>query len=241
MPVDYQGIYVLSSGMLLQERKLEIITNNLANVDTPAFKMDVGLVSLWDTPNGQREPDNSPENPTNNFVYPLMERVSALMLQGPIRETGNPLDLAIEGEGFFAVRSEDQIFYTRKGNFRIDREGYLVNELGMRVLDEEGRDIRVVGNLKVAPDGSLFTEGGPIGRLGVYTLNQPQKVGRDLFTGQPQRAQNFKVMQGFLEGSNVNPILEMAKLIETHRAHEVYSNLIRALDQTHERAINSLV
>jgi flagellar basal-body rod protein FlgG len=122
--------------------------------------MDVGLVSLWDTPNGQREPDNSPENPTNNFVYPLMERVVTLMLQGPIRETGNPLDLAIEGEGFFAVRSEGQIFYTRKGNFRIDREGYLVNELGMRVLDEEGRDIRVVGSLKVAPDGSLFTKGG---------------------------------------------------------------------------------
>ena len=66
-------------------------------------------------------------------------------------------------------------------------------------------------------------------------------MGRDLFTGQPQRAQNFKVMQGFLEGSNVNPILEMAKLIETHRAHEVYSNLIRALDQAHERAINNLV
>jgi Flagellar basal body rod protein len=66
-----------------------------------------------------------------------MERVSALMLQGPIRETGNPLDLAIEGEGFFAVRSEGQIFYTRKGNFRVYREGYLLNELGMRVLDEE--------------------------------------------------------------------------------------------------------
>jgi flagellar basal-body rod protein FlgF len=66
-------------------------------------------------------------------------------------------------------------------------------------------------------------------------------VGRDLFTGQPQKAQNSKVMQGFFEGSNVNPILEMARLIETHRAHEVYSNLIRALDQVQERAINNLV
>jgi len=93
----------------------------------------------------------------------------------------------------------------------------------------------------VAPDGTLFTEEGPVGRLGVYTLDQPQKVGRDLFTGQPQRAQNFKVMQGFLEGSNVNPILEMTKLIETHRVHEVYSNLIRALDQAQERAISGLV
>jgi flagellar basal-body rod protein FlgF len=178
MPVDYQGIYVLSSGMLLQERKLEVITNNLANVDTPAFKMDIGLVSLWDTPNGQREPDNSPENPTNNFVYPLMERVSVLMLQGPIRETGNPLDLAIEGEGFFAVRSEGQTLYTRKGNFRIDREGYLVNELGMRVLDEEGRDIRVVGSLKVAPDGSLFTEGGPSRKAWCIHLKPTSKGGK---------------------------------------------------------------
>jgi len=63
MPIDYQGIYVLSSGMLLQERKLEIITNNLANVDTPAFKMDVGLVSLWDTPNGQRSRITPPRIP----------------------------------------------------------------------------------------------------------------------------------------------------------------------------------
>ncbi len=241
MPVDYQGIYVLSSGMFLQERKLETLTNNLANVDTPAFKMDMLLVSVWDTPSGQRIPDNSPENPTNNFLYPLVDGVRTLFIQGALRETGNPLDLALEGEGFFAVRSGDQVFYTRKGNFRIDREGYLVNELGMRVLNQEGEEIRVVGSLSVAPDGSLFANGQPIGRLGVYTLNQPQKVGRDLFIGQAQDAQNFRVMQGFIEGSNTNPILELVKLIEAHRAHEVYSNLIRALDQTHERSVNNLV
>ncbi|WP_448587363.1 flagellar hook-basal body protein [Thermocrinis sp.] len=241
MPIDYQGIYVLSSGVLVQQRKLETLTHNLANANTPAFKSELILAGVWDTPNGQREGDISPENPTNNFLYPVVERVHTLLVQGPLRQTSNPLDLAIEGDGFFALRSGGEVLYTRKGNFRIDSEGYLVNELGMRVLDENGREIRVEGDLSFASEGSVFSNGNFIGRLGVYTLANPQKVGRDLFTGEPQQAQNLRVMQGFLEDSNVNAIMEMARLIETHRAHETYANLIRALDQVQEKVSNNLV
>jgi len=74
-----------------------------------------------------------------------------------------------------------------------------------------------------------------VATLGIFRLENPQKIGRDLFLGQPQPAQNFRVLQGYLEMSNVNPILEMAHLIQTHRAHETYSNLIRSLDSLYER------
>ncbi len=235
MAIEYQPLYILSSGMLLQQRRLETITNNLANVDTPAFKKDLMLASLWETPMGQGFPDNDPQNPSNNFLYPIVERVFTDLSQGAIRQTDNPLDLAIEGNGFFAVRSGQEVLYTRKGNLRLDAEGYLVNELGYRVLDTNLNEIRLEGQPSFGSDGSVFVNGQQIATLGVFDLQNPQKIGKDLFTGQAQPAQGYRLIQGFLELSNVNPILEMAKLIQTHRAHEVYSNLIRSLDAIYER------
>lgn len=235
MAIEYQPLYILTSGMLLQQRKLDTVTNNLANLDTPAFKKDLMLVSLWETPEGQRLREGDPQNPTNNFLYPVVERVFTDLSQGPIRQTGNPLDLSIEGSGFFAVRRGQEVLYTRKGNFRIDGEGFLVNELGYRVLDNELREIRLEGEPAFGRDGSVFVNGEQVATLGLFDLQNPQKVGRDFFTGQPQPAQNFSIRQGFLELSNTNPVFEMAMLIQTHRAHELYSNLIRSLDALYER------
>ncbi|MCX8164141.1 MAG: flagellar hook-basal body protein [Aquificaceae bacterium] len=235
MAIEYQPLYIMASGMLLKQRKLDTITNNLANLDTPAFKKDLMLVSLWGTPSGQRIPDTDPQNPNNNFLYPVVERVFTDLSQGPIRQTGNPLDLAIEGRGFFAIRRGQEVFYTRKGNLRLDGEGFLVNEQGYRVLDQNLNEIRLEGEPTFGRDGSVFVGGEQVASLGVFDLQNPQKVGRDIFSGQPQQAQGFKIMQGFLELSNVNPILEVAHLIQTHRAHEVYSNLIRSLDTLYER------
>ncbi|MCS6957554.1 MAG: flagellar basal-body rod protein FlgF [Aquificaceae bacterium] len=235
MAVEYQPLYVLASGMLLQQRKLDTITNNLANVDTPSFKRELFVVSLWETPDGQRLPDNNPQNPKNNFLYPVIDRVFTDFTQGSIRHTGNPLDVAIEGRGFFALRRGQEVVYTRKGNFRLDSEGFLVNELGYRVLDQNMDEIRLSGEVSFGKDGSVFVDGQQVATLGIFNLQDPQKLGRDLFTGQPQPADGFRLMQGYIELSNVNPVLEMARLIQTHRAHEVYSNLIRSLDTLYER------
>ena len=237
MAVDYQGIYILSSGMLLQQRKMSTITNNLANVNTPAFKKDLMLAGSWITPFNQGR-TNSPEDPANNFVYPIVERVYTDLSQGNIVRTGNPTDIAIDGQGFFALTDGQRTLYTRKGNFRLDSEGYLVNELGMRVLLENGQPVRVEGQVEVSPDGTVFSNGIPVGKLQVVGLENPQKEGNDLYTGNPIEAQNYKVLQGHLEMSNVNAIVEMVRLIEAHRAHEVYSNLIRSLDDIQGKANN---
>ncbi len=241
MATDYQPMYVLASGMLLQERKLSVITNNLANLDTPSFKKDLIEVASWYTDMGQRLQTRSPVSPSNNFVYPMMESIFTDISQGALRETGNPLDIAIEGEGFFAVRTPEGIMYTRKGNFRLDREGYLVTEEGYRVLDRDRNDIRLASpEFVVDKEGNIYIDGEIRYRLGVWTLLDFQKLGEDFFGGTPQEAQNFRIMQGFLELSNVDGIVEMVRLIEASRAHEVYSRLIQAVDEIQGR-VNNIV
>jgi len=241
MALDYQPLYILSGGMLLQERKLSVVANNLANADTPSFKRDFLEVFSWYTDMGGKVQDDLPDNPTNNFVYPMVGGVFTDISQGPLRETGNDLDFALEGEGFFGVSTPDGVRYTRKGNFRLDREGFLVTEEGYRVLDQEGRDIRIGGGkVQLDPQGNLYVDGNLQTRLGVWNLQNLGKAGLDFFTGTAVPAQNFRLHQGFLELSNVNPITEMVRLIETSRAHEVYSRLVQAVDEVQGK-VNTIV
>lgn len=239
MALDYQGIYILGSGMLLQERKLDLTANNMANADTVGFKKDLMLVSTWRTPNNQPYAGMSPEDPAKNFLYPIVERTYTDLSQGVARDTQNPLDFAIEGEGFFAVRDgQGNVYYTRNGNFRLDKDGYLVNAQGYRVLSDSLQEIRIEGQVQAAKDGTLFVNGNLVARLGVFSLTNPQKVGDTLFVGTAAPATNYRILQGVLENSNVNIIQEMVNLIQAARAHEVYSNLIRSLDSLQEKVNN---
>jgi len=132
-------------------------------------------------------------------------------------------------------------WYTRKGNFRLDAEGYLVTEEGYRVLDRNEREIRIAGNeIRFDPQGNIYVDGNLQATLGVWNLQNPSKAGFDFFTGTPAPAQGFKILQGFLELSNVNPIVEMVRLIETSRAHEVYARLVQAVDEVQGR-VNTMV
>ncbi len=241
MALDYQPLFILASGMLLQERKLGVITNNLANLDTPSFKRDLVLASAWYTDMGTKRPTENPEEPSNNFVYPVVGSVFTDLSQGPLRQTDNPLDLAIEGKGFFAVRTQEGVRFTRKGNFTVDKDGFLVTEEGYRVLDRDMREIQVEGGtVTVDPEGNVYIEGDQIATIGVWDLQNPEKVGFDLFTGTPVPAEDFRIRQGFVEMSNVNGVLEMVRIIETSRAHEVYARLIQAVDEVQEKVNNVL-
>jgi len=241
MALDYQPIYILASGMLLQERKLAVVANNLANASTPSFKRDLLLSGSWYADMGDQIPDTSADNPTNNFVYPLTEAVVTLLTQGSLRETGNPLDVAIEGDGFFAVRTDQGVLFTRKGNFALDSEGYLVTEEGYRLLDRNGREIRLqTGSVRFGSSGEIYVDGQLIGTLGIWTLQNPEKAGFDYFTGTALPADNFRILQGFIETSNVNPVEEMVRLIETSRAHEAYTRLVQAVDEVQGK-VNSLI
>ena len=240
MALDYQPVYLLASGMLLQERKLGVTTANLSNADTYGFKKDLLVAGAWYVDNGVRVNNTSPENPSNNFVYPLVRSISTDMSQGPLIQTNNKLDFAIEGEGFFTVTDGTNLFYTRKGNFKVDRDSYLVNDLGYRVLMEDGRYIRVVEDFNIDKEGYIYNNGEIVGRLAVVVIDNPVKVGRGMFTGNPVGRANYRLWQGFVERSNVDPVKEMINIIETSRAHEVYTRLIQSFDLIQSRVSRGL-
>jgi len=239
MSTDYQAIYILGGGMLLQERKLDVVSNNLANVDTPSFKKDFLTSLSYYAPDGIKAPNNLPSDPSNNYVYSVIEDVRTILSQGSLVKTDNPLDFAIEGEGFFAVLDEEgNIIYTRKGIFRINEEGLLTTEEGYFVLDENLNPIAVPGEISVTSEGEIFLEGNPITRFGIFSLTNSQKVGEDFFTGTPTPAQDYKIFQGFYEASNVNAIKEVVKIIETVRVHEIFSKLIQMNDEIQGKVNN---
>lgn len=226
MATDYQSIYILGGGMLLQERKLDVVSNNLANVNTPGFKKDFLSSLSYYVPNGV-------------YAYSVIGDVRTILSQGSLVKTDNPLDFAIEGEGFFAVMNEEgNIIYTRKGIFRINEEGLLTTEEGYFVLDENLNPIAVQGEISVTSEGEIFIDGNPATRLGIFSLTNLQKIGEDFFTGTPIPAQNYKIFQGFYEASNVNAIKEVVKIIETLRAHEIFSKLIQMNDEVQGKVNN---
>ncbi len=235
MAIDYQPIYLLASGMLLQDRKLSVTTSNMANMNTHGFKKDLLVASSWYVDNGIRVNNTSPENPSNNFVYPIVRNIHIDMSQGSLIQTNNKLDFAIDGEGFFTVTDGQRIFYTRKGNFKVDNDGYLVTDLGYRVLLEDGRFIRVTGDLNIDRKGFVYIDNQLIGRLNIVNLENITKLGRGMFGGDPVPAQNYNIYQGFLEASNVNAFKEMINIIETARAHEAYTRLIQSFDLIQSR------
>jgi flagellar basal-body rod protein FlgF len=153
MALDYQPMYVLASGISLEQRRLDVVANNIANADTPGFKKDFLSALAYYTPDATKEPGNAPDNPSNNYVYPIMEKIYTNYTEGPIKKTDNPLDLAINGKGFFKVMNgkgffkvmngKGEIFYQRRGDFQLDKNGYLVNHYGMKVLGPKNQPIQI--------------------------------------------------------------------------------------------------
>ncbi len=245
MATDFQSIYVLADGMLYQQRKLDVVANNLANVNTPGFKKDLINAQAYYI-NGEKELQkvNSPENPAANFVYPVIEGIHTVFSDGALIKTSNPFDLALQGEGFFAVKAGNQVLYTRNGHFLLNRDGYLVTQDGYLVLGTNG-PIKIPPTAKrvsISKDGSVYVNGQKIAVLAVVDLSNPTKVGDNLYKGNPQgRAKNYTVLQGYLESSNVNPVKEMVRLIETQRAYEAMANSLKSEGDLASKVVNNVL
>ncbi len=251
MALDYQPMYVLASGMSLEQRRLNVVANNIANADTPAFKKDFLSALAYYTPNATREPGSSPQNPSNNYVYPIMEKIYTNYTEGPIKKTENPLDLAINGGGFFKVMNDNgQILYQRRGDFQLDKNGYLVNHYGMKVLGPTNQPIQIppiATSVHISPQGGVFitTQGtnetpSQVGNIGLVDLTNPEKAGNDFYTAKNETPDNSSTLiQGALEGSNVNPVREMVQLIDLSKAYQVYGNLVKGLETTQSKVSNN--
>lgn len=221
-------------GALRQEKRLNVISNNLSNSQTIGFKKDIPVFK--------------------SLLHSSFKRIDRLSLdttvmsfeQGDLRKTGNDLDFAIEGEGLFKLKTPSGIRYTRGGNFRLDRARVLVNSDGYPVLGKNG-PIRIEGEkITVESDGSIKVDNNLIDKIDIVTfnnLNALRKEGEHLLNngGQKEEAvENPKILQGFLEGSNVNPVKEMIELIETFRTFESCMKVIQSQDEMDSKAVNEL-
>jgi flagellar basal-body rod protein FlgF len=224
------------------QRRMDVSANNLANISTAGFKAD-GLVMEFD--DGTRA--HALEGP-DQIVFVRDIALMRDMTQGPIAMTGNPLDVAIEGDGFFMVEGPSGPLYTRDGAFSLTGDGRLVTSDGRAVLNSGGAPIAFDPQGEsptIGRDGAIRVAGVEAGRIGVASFAAPgalSKVGDNLWDAQGQASQTFEgvVVQGALEGSNVRPVVELTRLIEISRAYESAAKIVSGADDLRQRAIERL-
>ena len=244
MSITAQLLFVGASGAKAMERKLESITNNIANVDTPGYKREGVKFSTVYVPLTQ-PPPSKPGDPVPTGYIPTynltVEYAGAIdnvvyLEQGALRETGNKLDFAIEGKGFFVVEDEDgNRFLTRDGSFKVDGEGNLRTSSGYYVVGSSGR-IKVddSSDIYVSEDGRIFSKVGEVGKFLIVEQPVKKRLGQNLWAYKENEAvpsENSKIYQGFLEDSNVNVVYEMAKMIEAHREFDANLNVVKTGDE----------
>jgi len=238
-----KGIYHAAAGMLPRMNQQETVGNNLANVNTTGFKADKRFF---------RTALNSSLLQGGGFGQPVQLNEDQFSLttdfsQGAFTETRNPLDVAINGDGFIAVETGDVISYTRNGSFAISAEGELVNNRGYRVMGEEG-PIKVVGKeVTIRYSGEVIIDGKSAGTLKIVDFEQPYNLKRNGFgyfvpdgDAEGFRPDNLELRQGFLEDSNVDPISEMLQMIELNRNYESCQKAIQTQDESLKLAVNEL-
>lgn len=240
------GIYEVLSGALTQEKRLEVITNNLANVNTIGFKRDLPLFETIHPKVPERPLPDGAVSPTP--VYAALRDVVPDLSTGPIRSTGEPLDVAIEGAGFFSVQTPQGVRYTRGGSFTLDAQGRLVTQGGFPVLGTGGPITLPPGSVSIDPDGKISVKGTEVGAQPIEVDTLPviqfpdgvrlKKVGETLFetTGVGTPSVEGLLLQGSLEGSNVNPVEEMISMIQVSRLYESAQKAIQTADELASKA-----
>lgn len=236
-----EAIYSATEGMTNQQTVLEVVTNNLANVNTYGYKRDD--LSFSDTLNVLGVPEmDSTYSPDSDPV-----KFNTDLSQGHIQSTSNPLDLALDGDGFFVIQYDDGIRYTRSGNFSLNSSGQLVTIDGYPVLGANGL-IQVQGSqVEIDSTGQIIVDGSLIEKLRLANFQDNSaliKAGHNTFIKTDASITEFAasagVMQGFLEASNVNAVHEMARMIEAMRMYEAYQKSLLLLNETLEQASNEL-
>ena len=239
-----KGFYNLTSGMLTQGRYLDVISNNMSNVATAGFKTDRFTAStfgevMWKMVSNKKKEGYVELGEQSWITAP--DRMYTDYSQGALEETGQPLDFAIEGDGFFAIQTDAGRVLTRNGNFSLDEQGYLCLPGQGRVLGAGGNPIQLVTD-RIVTDGfgGIYTEnGGFLGRIGVFTVDDPveelNKNDQGLFTGSDGTAATVKVHNGMLERANTDLVQQMVEMISSERAYQSAAEVIKIYDQVLNR------
>ncbi len=252
-----RGLYTAASGMIVQQKRQENVSNNIANIETPSFKKQTLLVSAREASEIYKE-SGGKKIPIGNMQ--LGQRVVGVetdFSQGLLRETGRPEDLAIDGEGYFKTRLvSGETAYTRNGSLNIDSEGFMLNSDGFPICGSktEGGQLEPIqietGSFSIDSEGNIVdSEGKRLWKIslvdisdtlllkesanGVYTL---QGGGED----NEIETQNARIVSGMQEASNVNALDEMVKMMEISRSFESNQRIIQSIDETLDKAVNEI-
>lgn len=230
--------YVGLSLQMVLKRELDIIANNVANANTTGFQAEDPLFSEYLAKLDQLdEIAFVQDRATLNDTSP-----------GPIQVTGNPLDVAIIGDGYFVVETTEGFRYTRAGAFQLNADGQIVTPSGAAVMGEGNSPLFIAPgetSISIGRDGTISTENGAVGRLEVVNFEHPEtllKVGDTLYSAEetPTPAEQPQVSQGTIEGSNVRPVVELTRLIEVSRTYQQVQQMIDAEAEIARKAITTL-
>lgn len=219
--------------------ELRVVANNIANSSTTGYRQEGLTFSEHVSRTGTGEPSLS--------MARAMARHTS-MLQGGHTQTGGSFDLAIQGEGFFQIETPDGVRLTRAGAFGPNAEGDLVTPEGYPVLDAGGAPVFVppdANTISIAADGTIAADGNPIGQIGLVIPDDPLSLRREdgvrfNFDGNTAPAENASMLQGFLESSNVDPVSQIARLIEVQRAYELGQKFLDKEDERIRTTIQAL-
>ncbi len=250
-----QAIFDAAYGALNYQKRLEALSNNLANVNTAGFKQERPFFRVpkpdeakaggaMGTPPGRSEPEAALIRRRAMIAFETRSDFS----QGQLRRTGNPFDLGIEGRGFFAVQTGQGVAYTRKGSFTLDANGTLVTGEGRPVLGQGGEIQITGGKMAVDTEGNVYDDGNLVDRIRIVDFADPQglvRSGDTLFAARgagtvAEPVEEARISQGYLELSNVDPMRTMTEIIEVVRGFESYQKVIQAVDQATGKTINEV-
>lgn len=252
-----KGLYTAYTGMKNEQRRLDVLSNNLANAATTGYKKEGVTSRAFSELYSIKINDASEPNITRPIgKMSLGVRIGESYRdwsEGSIKNTQNPYDLALTGKGFFTIQSTDKsgnehIRYTRDGEFIRTMDGYLTTKDGDNVLDSEGNPVRIPDAKTVAfsADGRIECDGVVTGQIGITDFadyNYLQQYGENAYEtveGAEQIATNTSVEQGLLETSNVNVVQEMVTMITVERSYQTGQKIISSIDSMLDKAVNQV-
>lgn len=231
------------SRQIALERQMDVVANNLANINTTGFKSEDMLFQEYKMPVAS-DRDFSYQDQLLSYTEDWATIHN--MQPGPIAQTGNPLDIALEGPGFLTVQTSQGVRYTRDGSLQIDQSGRLVDLNGNPVLGDGGPiqfDASETG-ITIGADGSISSSAGAKGKLAIAEFANPEALTRDgsnLYAGgAPVAATRTRVEQGAIEKSNVSGVTEMAQMIRVQRMYETLATLMQQQNQLRSTAVQQL-
>ncbi len=233
----HKGIYIALSGATLKQAQMDMISNNLANANTAGFKRD--KISFQEHLVSQM--NNRIEN-MDGRTMSYFGTVSPDFEPGGVVHTGNTMDVAIEGDGMFSLENGQ---YTRRGDLKLDSEGYVVNQRGVKVMGTGGPiQITDTGRIDISGSGELSVNNIVVDTLKIVEFKDRsgmKKSGDDAFTSEQEgSASTSTIKQGYVEKSNVDAVKEMVQLITALREFESYQKAIQSFDESMGRVLSDM-